>query len=307
MSLRFPDPLRPGDVVAVVAPSSPFGREEFDRGVAWLSERYDVRCDEGVFSRTGYLAGSDGRRAAELAQAMGDQSVRAILVARGGYGAMRLLDALPWKLWAERPSWIVGFSDATALHASAWARGVASIHGPNVTGLGRDDAGLASLRDAFRAALESPNVPRTWQGLSVVHRAVGSATGAILGGNLALLEAMAAAGRLIIPDGAVLALEDVTERPYRVDRMLTSLRLGGHLARLSAIVFGDFEKCDPGPDGVRIEEVLAERTLDLGIPVLVGAPFGHATRNEAFVLGGLVRVENGTLVRFSGEAAASGR
>jgi muramoyltetrapeptide carboxypeptidase len=112
-----------------------------------------------------------------------------------------------------------------------------------------------------------------------------------VGGNLALLHAMAAAGRLAVPDGAVVALEDVTEAPYRVDRMLTSLRLGGHLERASAIVLGGFDRCVPGPDGRTVDEVLHERTRDLGIPVVAGAPFGHGAVNEAFVLGSPVRVE----------------
>jgi muramoyltetrapeptide carboxypeptidase len=111
-----------------------------------------------------------------------------------------------------------------------------------------------------------------------------------VGGNLALVHAMAAAGRLVVPEGAVVALEDVTEAPYRVDRMLTSLRLGGHLGRASAVVFGGFDKCAPGPDGRTVEEVLVDRTGDLGIPVLAGAPFGHGERNEAFVLGARARV-----------------
>lgn len=96
---------------------------------------------------------------------------------------------------------------------------------------------------------------------------------------------MAAAGRLVVPRGAILALEDVTERPYRIDRMLTSLLLGGHLARASAIVFGDFTQCDPGPDGVTVEEVLRDRTSGLGIPVVARAPFGHGAPNHAFPLG----------------------
>jgi muramoyltetrapeptide carboxypeptidase len=288
-ALTFPPALRAGDVVAVVAPSSPFDREDLDRGVAWLREHFDVRVSwDGVLSRAGYLAGDDARRAAELARAMGDPSVRAILAARGGYGAMRIVDALPWDAWAASPSWLCGFSDVTALHDEAWRRGVATIHAPHATGLGRNEH--ATLRDAFRAVVEAPAAPRAWSGLEIVH-AGPAAAGPIVGGNLALLEAMASAGRLALPDGAVLALEDVTERPYRLDRMLTSLRLGGHLQRVRAIVLGDFHKCDPGADGVPAKDVLAERTAGLGVPVIAGAPFGHDARNDAFVLGGWARVE----------------
>jgi muramoyltetrapeptide carboxypeptidase len=127
----------------------------------------------------------------------------------------------------------------------------------------------------------------------------GEAQGAIVGGNLSLLAAMAAANRLDLPDGSVLALEDVGEAPYRVDRMLSSLQLGGHLARVAAIVFGGFDRCSPGPDGRTVDEVLEERTRALGIPTLAGAPFGHRVNNEAFVTGTVVRVR-GDRVWFGG-------
>ena len=201
---------------------------------------------------------------------------------------MRILDALPWDALARAPKWLVGFSDVTALHAAAWRVGVASVHGPNVTGLGR--AATPGLRAAWLAAVERPTAPRAWRGLRIVHG--GRAAGPIVGGNLSLLHAMAAAGRLAIPAGAVLALEDVTEAPYRVDRMLTSLRLGGHLARVSAIVVGGFDRCVPGPDGRTVDEVLDDCTRGLGVPVVAGAPFGHGPVNEAFVLGSPVRVED---------------
>jgi muramoyltetrapeptide carboxypeptidase len=175
----------------------------------------------------------------------------------------------------------------TALHACAWTAGVASVHAPNVTGLGRDASPAA--RATWLACLERPAAPREWTGLRVVRR--GEARGVLVGGNLSLLHALAAAGRLRVPDGAVLALEDVTEAPYRVDRMLTSLRLGGHLQRASAFVLGGFDRCPPGPDGRTVDDVLAERLSDLGVPVLAGAPFGHGAHNEAFVMGREVAVE----------------
>ena len=106
---------------------------------------------------------------------------------------------------------------------------------------------------------------------------------------------MAAANALVVPEGAIVLLEDVTERPYRVDRMLTSLLEGGHLSRASAIVFGDFSQCDPGPEGVTIDDVLAERARMLRIPVYSGAPFGHGDRNEAFTLGAPATLQAGVL------------
>jgi muramoyltetrapeptide carboxypeptidase len=291
VALVYPPPLSPGDLVAVVAPSSPFPRDELLRGMAWLRCRYRIRIVPGAFSREFYLAGSDERRAKELATAMADREVRAIVGARGGYGAMRLLERVAWEGFAQNPKWIVGFSDLTVLHAMAWGSGVASVHASNVTGLGRDCT--AGERAAWLSCLERPRDGRVWSDLRIVRQ--GKASGPMVGGNLSLVHAMAAAGRLRIPDGAVLALEDVTEAPYRVDRMLTSLRLGGHLARASAIVLGGFDRCAPASDGRTVEEVLEDRLGDLGIPVVGGAPFGHGARNEAFVLGKDAQLDGSTL------------
>jgi muramoyltetrapeptide carboxypeptidase len=226
-----------------------------------------------------------------MRSALLDPEVKAIVCARGGYGAMRLLDAVPWEELSRRPRWVVGFSDVTALHAKAWGLGIASVHGPNVTGLGRD--ATPAVRARWVGSIEHCESQRPWDGLRVVHR--GKGRGVLVGGNLSIVHAMAAAGRLDVPLGAILALEDVTEAPYRVDRMLTSLRLGGYFARAAGVVFGGFDRCNPGVDGRTVEEVLAERTEGLGIPVLAGAPFGHGARNEAFVLGSDARIEGATL------------
>ncbi len=160
-----------------------------------------------------------------------------------------------------------------------------------MTGLTAIDAWT---RACWLRAIERPRAAVEWRGLAVLCR--GKAEGPLVGGNLALVEAMAVAGRWHPPDGAVLALEDVTERPYRLDRMLTALRLGGHLSRLGGIILGEFARCDPGPDGVLAADVLAERTADLGIPVLAGAPFGHGVRNDAFTLGARARVDGADVI-----------
>jgi muramoyltetrapeptide carboxypeptidase len=287
----MPPPLRPGDLVAVVAPSSPFPLRELWEGLGWLRGRYRLTMSPGALSRDAYLAGDDARRSAEFERALRNPDVRAIVAARGGYGATRIEASIPWRELADDPKWIVGFSDITALHADAWGVGVASIHAPNVTGLRM--SATPRLRAAWMAALERPATERVWHELDVLH--AGSAAGTLVGGNLAVLHAMAAARRLALPRGAVLALEDVTERPYRIDRMLTSLRQGGYFENLAAIVFGDFVDCAPGPDARRVGEVVAERTHGLGIPVLGGAPFGHGAVNDAFVLGARAEIDGATL------------
>jgi muramoyltetrapeptide carboxypeptidase len=290
----IPPRLRHGDRIAVVAPASPFPDPPFFTGLAWLRQMYAISVRAAVRTRSGYLAGDDARRTRELAEAMIDPDVRAIFCARGGYGAMRITSALPWDAFVRAPKWIVGFSDVTALHVEAAARGVASLHAPNVTGLGLGTP--PQVRYDVVCALEEPTRAHALHASVLLHPGP-RASGVAFGGNLALVHAMAAAGRLRVPEGAVLFLEDVTERPYRVDRMLTSLLEGGHLANARAIVFGEFAQCDPGPDGVTIEEVLQERTKSLGVPIVAGAPFGHGDVNRPILLGAPVTVE-GPAIRF---------
>lgn len=284
----MPPALRPGDVVRVVAPSGPFEATLGLRGLGWLAERYRVRFNRASFRRHGYLAGSDARRREELDVAFSDTEARAIFAMRGGYGASRFAHLLDWGAFSRSPKWIVGFSDVTVLHLEAAAHGFASIHGPNLTGLARADA---RARASTLQALERPSSVKRFDDLATV--AAGSAEGPLFGGNLTLLHTLAAAGRLRVPEGAVVLLEDVTEKPYRIDRMLTSLAVAGHFDRASAFVLGEFTSCDPGPDGVRVERVLAAELGARGVPVVAGLPVGHGARNEAVVLGSITRVEAG--------------
>lgn len=209
-----------------------------------------------------------------------------MLAARGGYGASRVVHGLPWSELRAHPKWIAGFSDVTALHAEAAAVGVASLHASHLTALGRADL---PLRAALFDALEAPTRPRHHAGLRTIR--AGLARGRAFGGNLTVLQACAAAGRLAVPDGAIVVLEDVTERPYRIDRALTTLIVGGHFARAAGFVLGDFSACDPGPDAVTVLEVLRERLGDLGVPVVAGLPVGHERRNDPVPLGLLARID----------------
>ena len=298
--------VRQGDLVAIVAPSSPFDVERYHLGKAFLETRYRVRVRDDVLARAGYLAGDDERRRAELHDAMTDPDVRAIIAARGGYGTTRITNRLDFQAFSRAPKWLVGVSDVTALHVEASRVDVASLHGPMVATLG---TASAEARAAFVHVLEgSAPAGSAWDGLDAW--SPGTARGRAFGGNLALLESCAAAGRLVVPEGAVVFLEDCTERPYRVDRMLTALHLGGHLARASAFVVGGFTDCPPGPDGVLVDDVVRAALCSLGVPVVAGAPFGHGARNDPFVLGCAVEVvapaarstRDGS-VRFSDSAA----
>jgi muramoyltetrapeptide carboxypeptidase len=276
----IPAPLERGSRVRVIAPSSPFDRTLVLRGMAWLGERYRVEFDWSMFERTGFLAGNDARRLDELDRALSDPTVGAIVAARGGYGLTRIAHLADYSALLRNPKWIVGFSDITALHVEALSVGVASLHGPNAAGLGRSDAWT---RERFVRALEQPNEPVEYAGLAILQP--GSASGVLAGGNLSLLFTCQATGRLHLPPGALLVIEDVTEASYRVDRMLSALLASGALDRVAGVIVGDFTDCPDGPHRVPLQSVLLERLGVLGVPILTGLRFGHERWNEFVQLG----------------------
>jgi len=296
-----PPRLSPGDVVRVIAPSGPVPREAFLAGAAALRTRYDVRYDDRVFERSGYLAGSDERRLAELAAALADPDARAIIMARGGYGLLRLLPFIDRAALQQRPRPIVGFSDGTALLALATTAGVASIHGPVVTQLG----GLSSDdQRALFACLETPGRALLLDGLDEV--IPGRVQGPLLGGNLEMFSRLL--GTPYLPDitGAILFFEDLGERPYRIDRLISHMDLAGVFSAASAVVVGDFSGCRE-PEATRAtsptaDEVLLERLGRLPIPFAMGGAFGHGTRNRALPYGTLCELDTttGTLTALEG-------
>lgn len=279
LELIVPAPLSERARVAVIAPAGPCDRALVFRGLGWLSERYKVEFDPRIFERRGYLAGSDQRRLAELDRVLEDPGLAAVLAARGGYGLTRIAERANFAALRRNPKWLVGFSDATALHVEALRAGVASLHASNVGGLGQGDA---RARERFRLALEAPASLRSFDGLECW--TPGIARGPLVGGNLSLLVACATAGRLRWPRGAIIAFEDVTEKAYRVDRLMTQLIAAGCFDDAAGVVVGDFTDCPPSA-GVAVRDVLAEKLGALRIPVAAGLRFGHGDWNEALPLG----------------------
>ncbi|HEY5088384.1 MAG TPA: LD-carboxypeptidase [Polyangia bacterium] len=296
-----PPRLEPGATIQIVAPSGPVPREPFLAGLAVLGARYDVRHDEGIFARAGYLAGDDDRRLAELTRALADPDVRGIVMARGGYGLLRLLPFVdPASLAAHRRV-LVGFSDGTALLAAAACAGIVSVHGPVVTQLGN-----LSTEDQ-RALFERIETPGPAPLLSELEEIIpGRVQGRLLGGNLEVFSRLL--GTPYLPDvtGAILFFEDLGERPYRLDRLVTHLDLAGLFSAASAVVLGDFSGCrEPEPtraESPTADQVLIERLGRLPIPVVRGGAFGHGTRNRALPYGALCELDtrSGTLTTLEG-------
>jgi muramoyltetrapeptide carboxypeptidase len=304
-SLARPPRLSPGDVVRIVAPSGPVPQADLEAGAMLLAKRYRVRYEpEALFRAEGFLAGPDEHRLHELQAALADPQCKAVFMARGGYGLLRLLPLIDRARLAAAPKPIVGFSDGTALCALAATAGIASIHGPVVTQLPR-------LPDADREALFGL-LERPGQGLLLSELQAlipGRVQGPLLGGNLEVFSRLL--GTPYLPDlrGAILFLEEIGERPYRVDRLITHLDLAGVFDAVSAVVVGEFKDCNE-PQGSRlaspgITEVLEERLGRLPIPVVLGGKFGHGDTNAPLPYGTLAELDTRAEALFALEGAVS--
>jgi muramoyltetrapeptide carboxypeptidase len=274
----------------VVAPASPFEPAALEAGLAVLRDALGLhpRLRSDITSRRGYLAGDDARRLEEWREAVADPEARAIFCARGGYGSMRLLAAIDPAPLLARPKLLVGFSDVTALHALLNRAGLATVHGPVVTQLGR--APVEAVAHLAALLFGGAPHPGAWEapapGAGLAGGATltpGRAAGPLLGGSLAMLAHLCGTPFFPPLDGAILVLEDVGERPYRLDRCLTQLGLAGALRQVAGVAVGQLTGCDDG-DGAAAEAVRG-LVRALGVPAAEGFPFGHEDRNLALPLG----------------------
>lgn len=284
-----PDALRSGDRVHVISPSGPVIPENLADGLALLRQwDLDVIVDDHVFARRrpyDYLAGSDEKRLEAFLEAWTDPSCRAIVCSRGGYGAMRLLPHLDDRILKDNPKLLVGFSDITALHLYLAGRvGVATLHGPVVKSMSLDDASphrpMQRLREALFATTEAPE---TWRGLRTIRP--GQASGPLFGGNLSLLAALLATPYCPDLRDVVLVIEDVGEEDYRLDRLLTALRLSQRVEP-AGLIFGDFTNCRGAyVSGGEFNDFLDHLAADFDCPIVAGAPVGHDDDNVCFPMG----------------------
>ena len=278
--------LRPGDPVVAIAPASPFDRASFESGLEIIGRRYQIRYDPGVLTRHRYLAGSNERRLGELTSALGDPDARAVFCARGGYGVMRLLPALDGIAVAPKP--VIGFSDITALHHLLQRRHLVSIHGPVLTQLSRLDTGThARLFELLESVAPAADLGGTETYVA------GVAEGPLIGGNLAVLTRLLGTPFLAPLEGAILVLEDVGERPYRLDRMWTHLALAGVFHQVRGIVLGEFVGCEDKDADYSSADVLRELAAQTGLPCAAGFPIGHGAQNQPLPLGARVRLDAG--------------
>jgi muramoyltetrapeptide carboxypeptidase len=318
--------LKPGMTLGLIAPSGPpKDPAALDRAQGYLeSQGYRVRIGPNARKKAGYLAGNDRERLSDLHWAFESAEIDGILCVRGGYGASRIASSINYDLCRRNPKVLVGFSDITYLHLALWKMcGLVGVNGPMATSTFAGECVSAfSEQSLWRTISEAKPAGSIWQGcpdrdFRVVRE--GSAEGRLIGGNLSLVAAACGTQFSIDAKDAIIFLEDVDERAYRVDRMLTQLLASGCFEGARAIVFGrnvidPQEKAyedrvleqglgkqtngfpqDP-PDGwtATLDEVIHDRLCPLGIPVLIGLPFGHNDEYASIPVGVLGRVDTRT-------------
>jgi muramoyltetrapeptide carboxypeptidase len=275
--MRRPRRLTPGDRLAVVAPASAFDRERFDDGIKEIRRlQFEPVYDESVFARRRYLSGSADLRAGAIRAAWNDPSIAGLICVRGGYGSAQVLPLLDPAEARRACKPFIGYSDLTALLTfHTIVCGMVAFHGPMLDNrLGRGEAGYD--RDSFLHALCStePMGELAPEGLEALHR--GEARGTLLGGTLTqLLASLGTPYAFDPPDGYVLLIDEVSERPYRLDRMVTQARQAGWLARARAVVLGELPECDEPSGDPTGRAVMAELLADFPGPVVAGFPTGH--------------------------------
>ncbi len=288
--MKYPPKIAQGDVIGIVAPAGKLDQNIVIQAVARIEKMgYKVKLGRFLHEYRYNFSSSDENRLYDLQDMLDDESVKAIVCTRGGYGMIRIVDYIDFSKFIKNPKWIVGFSDITVLHAAIQKQGIASIHGPmtksflNYTDSGIDIDVLFSFLEG-----ESPEYRINSYPVNVI----GKASGDLIGGNLSLLHALRGTPYDFNPEGKILFFEDISEYLYHLDRMLYSLSLGGVFEKISGLVVGQFTdmKDNEIPFGETIEEMILKHVKDYGYPVAFNFPSGHVETNFPLILGDFVEL-----------------
>jgi muramoyltetrapeptide carboxypeptidase len=269
-----------GDGIGVIAPAGPVTPSELQPGITTLeSEGYPVFQGNYLYQREGYLAGHDDERLEDLHTMFQRDEIKAIICARGGYGSLRLLDWIDFELIKRHPKIILGYSDVTALLLALFREtGLVTFHGPMVKDCTKND--LKNLASFFRLVRDDVPFEMDLETSQVHNPAV--VKGPLLGGNLSLVVSLIGTPFEPSFQGALLFIEDRREPIYRIDRMMTQLRLCGVLREISGLLVGQF---DEDGDTAAVRDLMIERVSDFDIPVICDLPFGHGQDNITLPIG----------------------
>ena len=309
-SFQKPEALMPGDTIAIIAPAYPLNSERVPRIAKRLKDMgFKVKYGPNIYERYGYLAGSDEERAKYLMAAYKDPEVKGIFPGTGGFGTTRMLDLLDYDYIRKHPKVFIGFSDITGLHLAINKKcSQITFHSPNpLWGLG-SESGLHPFSEKyFWRAIKADKyfsdkgekLPGGWtyeipdDASKIVTIVSGVAEGRLIGGNLSLVAALMGTPYEIETKGKILFLEDVNEEPYRIDRYLSQLELGGKFEDVSGVVLGRWRKCvaeDP-EESLTLEQVFNDYFSLRDYPVIVNFPIGHVSINATLPIGAMAELD----------------
>ena len=291
--------LKPGDVVGIVAPARKISEAELLPSVKILNSwGLKVKLGKHIYATSNQFAGKDGVRLADFQAMLDDAEVKAIFSARGGYGALRIIDKLDFSAFKKHPKWIVGYSDVTVFHNHIHSQtGVETMHATMPINFEKDAESLALLKNALFGeplsyAIDANPLNRE-----------GESTGTLVGGNLSLLYALASTPSDIDTSGKILFLEDLDEYLYHVDRMMMQLKRAGKLSHLKGLIVGSFSemKDNTVPFGKTADEIILDAVREYNYPVCFGFPAGHGNKNFPLFLGRKVNlsINDKVTVKFS--------
>ena len=293
LKLIQPSYLKAGDTIAIVAPSGVLQNRnsEVEQATTLLkSWGLNVMVGKHVFNKNGHFAGTDAERAQDFQQALDNPKIKAIWCARGGYGTVRILDRLDFTKFRQKPKWLLGYSDITALHNQFHNLGFESIHTIMCTSLTTDLSGIEQSIATFKEAIFGKPLAYTLKGS--LHNKTGQVTAPLVGGNLTMLHTMLGSDTSIDLSGKILFIEEIGEYAYHIDRMLQSLKRAGYFDNCKGIIVGDISKVRKNTTefGRTIEEIILDAVDEYNFPVSFNMPAGHEKDNRAMILGRTVQL-----------------
>ena len=289
-----PEYLKKGDTVAIVAPSGVlknYNSYIFKAKELLKSWELEVVIGENVFNDNGHFAGTDNQRSADFQLALDDKAIKAIWCARGGYGAMRVIDNLNFEKYKENPKWIIGYSDITAIHNDLHNNKSESIHGIMCKSLEKIDIDNNESISLLKKTLFGEKLSYTIEGNN--YNIEGNSNGQLIGGNLTLLHCLLGSESSIDTDGKILFIEDLGEYLYHIDRMLISLKRAGYFDNCKGLIVGDFTdmRKNTTPFGRNLKELILDIVREYDFPVSFGFPAGHGEKNYPMILGREINLE----------------
>ena len=289
-----PEYLKKGDTVAIVAPSGVL--KNYNGYILKAKEllkswELEVVIGENVFNDNGHFAGTDNQRSADFQLALDDKAIKAIWCARGGYGAMRVIDNLNFEKYKENPKWIIGYSDITAIHNDLHNNKSESIHGIMCKSLEKIDVDNNESISLLKKTLFGEKLSYTIEGNN--YNIEGNSNGQLIGGNLTLLHCLLGSESSIDTDGKILFIEELGEYLYHIDRMLIYLKRAGYFDNCKGLIVGDFTdmRKNTTPFGKNLKELILDIVKEYDFPVSFGFPAGHGTKNYPMILGREINLE----------------